>query len=167
MLKFSVILLVSSPLLHLLLLFATQSYSGTYIRGETSIPTRNVLLLCISRSYFFPSFLLLPESFYCVPGAINCNKDDLKIMSNFTQDDDHQSSNVLLSVWECDKFDRKGAKGNKEFWCCGLCRNEYNIGNSTKALMHLTRFGSHSIARCRGDILPKYQCQPKSLKEKK
>ena len=103
MLQFSVILLVSSPLLNLLLLFATQSYSCTHIRGETAIPTSNVLLLCISRSDFFPSFLLLPESFSCVPGAINCNKDYLTIMSNSTQDDDHQSSDVLLSVWECDK----------------------------------------------------------------
>ena len=33
--------------------------------------------------------------------------------------------------------------------------------------MHLTRSGDHSITRCRGDILPKYQRQFKALKEKK
>ena len=44
----SVILLVRSPLLHLLLLFSTQSYSGTPSRGETTLPTRNGVLLCIS-----------------------------------------------------------------------------------------------------------------------
>ena len=33
--------------------------------------------------------------------------------------------------------------------------------------MHLTGSGVHSIARCRGDILPKYQLQLKALKEKK
>ena len=32
--------------------------------------------------------------------------------------------------------------------------------------MNLTRSGGHSIARCRGEILPKYQRQFKALKEK-
>ena len=46
----SVILLILSHLLHISLLFATQSYSGTNRRGETALPTRNGLLLCISQS---------------------------------------------------------------------------------------------------------------------
>ena len=37
-------------------------------------------------------------------------------MPSVTQDDDHQSSEVLLYNWECDKVDRRGAKGNKELW---------------------------------------------------
>ena len=49
-LQYSVILLVCSYLLHLLLLFATQSYSATHSRGETALPKRNGLLSCISRS---------------------------------------------------------------------------------------------------------------------
>ena len=32
-------------------------------------------------------------------------------------------------------------------------------------MIHLTRSGGHSISRCRGDIIPKYQRQFKSLKE--
>ena len=35
-------------------------------------------------------------------------------MSSLTQDDDNQSSNVLLYIWECDKVDRRVAKGNEE-----------------------------------------------------
>ena len=46
----SFILLVLSPLIHLMLLFATQSYSGTHSRVDTALPTRNGLLLCIPRS---------------------------------------------------------------------------------------------------------------------
>ena len=53
-----------------------------------------------------------------------------------------------------------------EKWYCGFCGNEYNIWNSTKAFMHLTRSGGHRISRCRGNILPKYQLQFKALKEK-
>ena len=68
-------------------------------------------------------------------------------MSSVTQDDDHQSSDVLLLNWECDKVDRRRAKGNKERWYCGFCGNPYNIWNSTKALMHLTGSGGHSISR--------------------
>ena len=49
-LKSSVVLLVHSSLLRMFLLFSTQSYSGTHIIGDTSLPTRNGLLLCISRS---------------------------------------------------------------------------------------------------------------------
>ena len=49
-LQYSVILLVRSHLLHLFILFATQSYGGTHSRGETALPIRNGLLLCISRS---------------------------------------------------------------------------------------------------------------------
>ena len=69
---------------------------------------------------FIPGFILLPEPYYCVPGSIKCNKDDLKIMSSLTQDDDHQSSGILLSIWGCAKVYRKRAKGNKERWYCGL-----------------------------------------------
>ena len=63
---------------------------------------------------FLPVFFLLTERFSCVTGAINLNKEDMKIMSSLTQDDDHQSSNVLLSIWECDNVDIRGAKWNKE-----------------------------------------------------
>ena len=49
-LQSSAILLVRSPLLCLLLMFATQSYSGTHIRGETALQKTNGLFLCISRS---------------------------------------------------------------------------------------------------------------------
>ena len=87
-------------------------------------------------------------------------------MSSLIQDDDDQSSYFLLSVWLCDKVDRRGAKRNKELWYCGFCGNDYNIWNSKK-MMHLTRSGGHSIDRCRGEILPKYQRQFKALKEKK
>ena len=48
-LQYSIILLVRSRLLHILLLFSIQSYSGTHSRGETALPTRNGSLLCISR----------------------------------------------------------------------------------------------------------------------
>ena len=88
---------------------------------------------------FIPIFILLTEPSYFVPGAINCNKEDLKIISSLTQYDGHQSSDFLLSIWECDKVDRKGAKGNKERWYCGFCGNDYNICNYIKSLMHLTR----------------------------
>ena len=57
--------------------------------------------------------------------------------------------------------------GNKERWYCVFCGNEYNIWNSTKSLMHLTRSGGHSIAQLRGEILSKDQRQFKVLKEKK
>ena len=88
-------------------------------------------------------------------------------MSSLTQDDHHQSSDFLLSIWECYRVDRRGEKGNKELWYCGLCGNKYNIWKSTKYLMHLTISGDHRISLCRGDILPKYQCNFKALKEKK
>ena len=45
-------------------------------------------------------------------------------MSSVTQDDHHQSSDVLLSIWECDKVDRRGAKGDKERCYCGFCGND-------------------------------------------
>ena len=58
-LQSSVILLVLSPLLHILLLFSTQSYNGTHRIGETALPTRNGLLLFISRlavsSWLYPT----------------------------------------------------------------------------------------------------------------
>ena len=83
-------------------------------------------------------------------------------MSIFTKDDNHKISDALLSILECDKVDRRVAKGNKDLWYCGFCVNEYNIWTSTKALLQLTRSGGHIIARCRSDILPKYQHQFKA-----
>ena len=53
-------------------------------------------------------------------------------MPILNQEDDHQISDVLLSTWEFDKVDRRGAKENKERWCCGFFGNGYNIWNSTK-----------------------------------
>ena len=85
-------------------------------------------------------------------------------MSSITQDDDHQRRDVLLSIWECDKVDKRVSKGNKERWYCGLYGNEYNIWNSTKSLMYLNISGGHIIARCIGEIIPKYQRQFKALK---
>ena len=83
---------------------------------------------CVSHGQLFlPGFLLLIEPYYCVTGAINYNKEDLKIMSSLTQDDDHQRSDVILSIWGCDKVDRRGLKGNKYHWYCGFYGNEYNI----------------------------------------
>ena len=88
---------------------------------------------CVYHSHLFiPSFLLPTEPSYCSTGDINWNKEDLKIMSSLTQDDDHQISYVLLSIWECDKVNRRGAKVNKERWYCGFYRNEYNIWNCKK-----------------------------------
>ena len=116
---------------------------------------------------FLPGFFLLAEPYYCGLGASNYNKEYLTIMSSVTQDNDHQIIDVLLLIWECEKVDRRGAKGNKERWYCGFFGNKYNIWNSTKSLMHLTISGGHSISRCRGEILPKQQIQLKALKEKK
>ena len=80
-------------------------------------------------------------------------------MSIITQYDDHQNSGVLLLIWVCDNFDRRGSNGDKELWYCELCVNEYKICNSTKALTYLTISGGHSISQCRCEILPKNQCQ--------
>ena len=79
------------------------------------------------------------------------------MISSVTQNEDHLSSDFILFIGECDKFDRRGAKENKERWYFGLCGNEYNIWNSTKELMHLTRSCGHSIVRYIGEILPKNQ----------
>ena len=84
-----------------------------------------------------------------------------------TQDDYHQRSDALFSIWECKNVDRRGSKGNKERWYFRFCGNEYNIWNPTKALMHPTRPGGHRIALCRGEIIPKYQRHLKALKERK
>ena len=166
-LKSNVILLVRSPLFQILLLFSTQSYSGTLSLGETDLQMRNGLL-CVNHSQIFLlGFILLTEPSSCVPGDINCNKEDMVTMSSFTQDDAHQSIDIQLFIWERGKVDRRWAKGNKERWYCVFCGNEYNIWNPTKALMKLTILGDHKIARCRGEILPKYQCKFKELKEKK
>ena len=72
---------------------------------------------------FLPGFIVPKEPSSCVTGAINCNKEDLTIISSATQYDDHQSSDVLLSIWECDKVDKRGSKDNKELWYFGLCGN--------------------------------------------
>ena len=88
-------------------------------------------------------------------------------MSSVTQDDDNQSSEVILFIWLCDNVDRRGAKGNKEIWYCVFCGNDYNICNFTKYLMHLTRSGGHSNSCYRGDIIPNYQNQFKALEQKK
>ena len=144
--------------------------------NPTLVTTTEVILLsqqgmdycCVYHGLnFLPGFILLTEPSSCVTGAINDKKEDMKIMSSVTQDNDHQSSNVLLYIWECEKVDRRGSKGNKERWYCGFCGNEYTIWNSTKALMHLNISGGHIISRCRGDIIPKYQCNLKALKENK
>ena len=116
---------------------------------------------------FLPGFLLLTEPSSCVPGAINCNKEDLTIMSSLTQDDDHQSSDVLLSIWMCNKVDMRGAKENKERRYCGFYGNEYNMWKSTKSLIHLTILDGNIIDQFRSEILPKYQFNFKSLKERK
>ena len=116
---------------------------------------------------FIPGFTLLPKSYSCVPGAINCNKEDIKIMSSLTQDDDHQSSDVLLSIWMCNKVDMRGAKENKERRYCGFYGNEYNMWKSTKSLIHLTILDGNIIDQFRSEILPKYQFNFKSLKERK
>ena len=80
---------------------------------------------CVSHGQpFIPGFILLIEPSYCVTGSINCEKEDLTTMSSITKDDDHQISAVILSTWWCDKVDRRGEKGNKECWYCGLCGNE-------------------------------------------
>ena len=75
-------------------------------------------------------------------------------MSSFTQDDDGQISDVLLSIWACGEVGSRGAKGNKERWYGGFCVNGYNIWNSTKAFLRLTRSCGHRITQCRGEILP-------------
>ena len=122
-------MLVRSTLLHLLLLFVTQSYCGTHIRGDTDLPKSNGLLLCISLSAVSSWVSPTNRTIFCVTGDINCNKEDLTIMSNVTEDDDNQSRDVLLLILDCDKVGRRGAKENKERWYFGLCVNEYNIWN--------------------------------------
>ena len=86
------------------------------------VPTAEVRLIsqlgmdycCVYHSQLFlPGFILLTEPSSCVPGALNFNKEDLKIMSSITQDDHHQSTDVLLSIWEFDEVDKRGAKWNK------------------------------------------------------
>ena len=132
--------------------------------NSTAVPTAEVRLIsqqgmdycCVYHGQMFLHvFLLLPEYSSCIPGSVNCKKYDLTIISSVTQDNDHQSSNFIIYIWECDKVDRRGAKGNKDLWYCGFCGKEYNICNSTKTSMHLCRIGGHRIARCRGEILPK------------
>ena len=111
------------------------------------ISQRGIYYCCVYHGQLFlPNFLLLTETYSCVPRDIKCNKEDLTIMTSLTQDYDHQRSDVLIQFWDCDKVYRRVAKGNKDRWYFGFCRNEYNIWNSIKAFMHLTRSGGHSIA---------------------
>ena len=86
------------------------------------VPTAEVILLsqqgmaycCVfTDELFLPGFILLTETSSCVPGAINCNKENLKTFSSLNKDHDHQKSDVILLIWECDKFDRRGSKGDK------------------------------------------------------
>ena len=75
---------------------------------------RGIYYCCVYHcELFLTGLLLLTEPYSCVPGAINCNKEDLKIMPSLTQDDYHQSSDVLLSLLVCDMVDRREAKGDK------------------------------------------------------
>ena len=76
--------------------------------NPTVVPTAEVRLIsqqgmgywCVYHGHMFlPVFILLTEPSSCVSGAINCNKEDLTIMPSVTQDDDHQISDVLLSIW--------------------------------------------------------------------
>ena len=144
--------------------------------NPTVVPAAEVILLskpvmdyfCVyNGQLFIPVFILLTENYSCVTGYINCNKEDMTIMSGINKDDDNKRSDVILSIWECDKVDRRASKGNKERWYCGFYGNEFNICNSTKSLMQLTRSGGPRIYRCRGEIIPKYQRQFKALKKKK
>ena len=88
--------------------------------NPTVVPTVQVRLLslwgmdycCVYHGQLFlPIFLLLTEPYYSVTGAIKFNKEDLTIISSLNQYDDHQISDVILSIWECDKVDRSGARG--------------------------------------------------------
>ena len=104
---------------------------------------------------FLPGFLLQTEPSTCFPGAINFKKGDLTIISSLTQYYYHQNSCVILYIWECGNVSRRGEKVNKERWYCRFLVNDYNIWNSTKALMNLTILGGHSISWCRGEIILK------------
>ena len=141
--------------------------------NHTVVPIEDVRLIfqrgmdycCVYHGHMFlPVFLLLTEPSYFVTGYINCNKEDTTIMLSVTQDDDHQISDVLLSICECDKVDRRLSKVNKDRWYCGFCENEYNIWNSIKLLLCLTRTGGHVIVQCRGEVLHKCQHHSKVLK---
>ena len=61
--------------------------------NPTVVPTAEVIMLSQQRmdhccvyygQMFIPGFLLLTEPSSCVPVAINCNKEDLSIMSSLT-----------------------------------------------------------------------------------
>ena len=75
---------------------------------------RGMAYSCVSHGQLFlPGFLLLIEPYSLVSGAIKCNKEYLTTMSSLTQDNDHQSSDVLLLIWECDRVERRVEKRNK------------------------------------------------------
>ena len=94
---------------------------------------RGMAYCCVSHSQLFlTGFILLTKPPSCVPGSINCNMEDLTTISSLTQDDYHQRIDVILFIWECDKVDMRGGRGNKERWYCGLCGNEHNIWNYKK-----------------------------------
>ena len=65
---------------------------------------------------FIYGFLILTETSDCVPVDINCNKEDMTIMSGLTQDDSEKISGDHLSILYCDNFYKRGSKWNKERW---------------------------------------------------
>ena len=84
LLQSSVVFLVHSHLIHIFLLFATQSYIVTHSRGDNDLPPSNGLLLCISRSsvssWIFPTnrtLFLCSRSYQLQQGGadnhVNCH----------------------------------------------------------------------------------------------
>ena len=96
---------MQSPLLRFLLLFATHP-KGIHTVYVILISQQGMEYGCVYHGHMFLSgFLLLTEPSSFVTGATNYNKEYLTIMSSVTQDYDHQSSDVLLPIWKCDKVD--------------------------------------------------------------
>ena len=133
--------------------------------NPTVIPTSEVILLsqrdldycCVYHGQLFlPGFLLQKNTILVL--------QELSTATSRIRQSCQVSLKTTIIKSECDKVDRRKAKGNKERWYCGFFGNEYIIWNSTKALIHLSRSGGQSIARCRGNILTKYQRQFKALK---
>ena len=49
------------------------------------LPQQGMAYWCLYHGHLFlPGFILLTEPSYCVPGDINCNKEDMKIISSLT-----------------------------------------------------------------------------------
>ena len=109
------------------ILIWSWNYSPTVVPKEDArmLSQQGMDYFCVYHGQLFlTGFILLTEPYYFVPGAINCNTEDLKIMSSVTQDDDNQSSDVILSIWECGKVYKRRRKGNEEHCYCGFCGNE-------------------------------------------